>query len=125
MEEVLLQVPATISKVTTMGNGAIRLQVDTQEDVNPVTQVKIFTYYNKLGVFAFSKSNINAEELIIPDIAPNPEEPKSKAQRLRAVFFRMWEQNGKKDMYGNECGSDMYYDQMMEKLIEHYKQKLE
>lgn len=125
MNEKLLQVPAYITKITTMHGDSLRLQVDTQEGLTPLVQAQIFAYYNKLGNFAFSKAKIKADELIIPEYKPNPEETKSKSQRLRAVFFRLWEQNGKKDIYGNECGSDLYYEQMMEKLIENYKKKLQ
>lgn len=123
--DTLLQVPATISKITTMGSGSIRLQVDTQEDVNPIAQVKIFSYYNKLGVFAFNHSEIKQDDLVVPDTLPDPEQTKTKSQRLRAVLFRIWEQQGKKDRYGNECGSDMFYEQEMEVIINHYKKKLE
>ena len=124
-KEILLQVPAVISKITTMGSGSIRLQVDTQEDVSPVAQVKIFTYYNKLGVFAFSKSNIDKDELIIPDYNPVEKESKTPSQRQRNVIYLLWKQGGKRDLYGQECDSDTYYKQYMDKIINHLKEKLD
>lgn len=45
--------------------------------------------------------------------------PKTKAQRLRNVLYKVWEQ----DKPGNEFKE--YYAHKMESLIEHFKDKLE
>lgn len=125
MSEPLLQIPAVISKITTMSNDAIRLQVDTQENLTPVSQAMVFGYYNKLGVFAFAKSNIDEKDLVIPDYKPSEEENKSPSQRLRGVLYLLWKQRGKKDLYGQDCDSDTYYRQTLERIINAYKEKLD
>ena len=125
MDEILLQIPAVITKISTMSHNALRLQVDTQEDLTPLAQASVFAYYNKLGVFAFSKSKIKKEELVVPEYAPNEDEKKTPSQRLRAVFYLLWVQGGKKDTFNNECDSETYYRQMYEKIIDFYKEKLD
>ena len=124
-KEPLLQIPAEITKITTMRNDAIRLQVDTQEDITPVAHAMIFGFKGKPGVFAFAKSNIAESELILPEYTPRPEETKTPAQRLRGTLFRVWEQRGKKDRFNKECDSETFYNQEMERVIESYKKLLE
>ena len=46
-------------------------------------------------------------------------ERKSAAQRLRAVLFVLWKQRGR------EGTVDVFYEREMEKIIDHYKGKLE
>lgn len=45
-------------------------------------------------------------------------EGKSPSQRLRAVFYRMWEKEGM------EGDFELFYQQKMEKIINHYKEAL-
>ena len=125
MSEPLLQTPAVITKITTMSGDGVRLQVDTQEGLTPIAQAMIFGYYNKLGVFAFSKSKIEEKELIIPDYKPTTDEQKTPSQRLRGVLYLLWQQRGKKDLYGQPCDSDTYYKQTLERIIDAYKEKLQ
>ena len=47
-------------------------------------------------------------------------ETKTKSQRLRSVFYVYWQQTGKKD-----STFDDFYNLKMEKLIEHFKSKLQ
>jgi len=44
----LLQVPSVITKITTMADKSLRLQVDTQE-LNAVNSADVFQYYNNDG----------------------------------------------------------------------------
>lgn len=71
---------------------------------------------------------INVDVIITPlDI--NPSTPimevnkdinsKSQSQRLRSVLYVLWEQQGKPDIF------DIVYHKEMDKIIEHYKNKLE
>ena len=126
MENLLLQIPSEITKVTTMNHNALRLQIDTQEDLIPQAQAMIFGYKGKPGIFAFSHPDkpIKKDDLLVPEYKPSEEEKKSPSQRLRSVLFLLWEERGKKDLFNNDCDSDTFYRQMMEKIIEHYKQQL-
>ena len=125
MSEPLLQVPSEITKIVTMNHNSLRLQVDTQEDITAVAQAMIFGFKGHPGVFAFAKSKVNESELIVPDYKPTEDELKSPSQRLRGVFYLLWQQRGKKDKFTNLCDSDTYYRQMMEEVIEFYKSKLQ
>jgi hypothetical protein len=108
-----------------MSHDSLRLQVDTQESLTAVAQAMVFGFKGKPGVFAFAKSEIKESDLIVPDYKPNEDELKSPSQRLRGVFYLLWQQRGKKDKFSNPCDSDTYYRQMMEEVIEFYKSKLQ
>lgn len=122
-----MQIPSEITKVTTMSNDSVRLQVDTQENLTPQAQAMIFGYKGKLGVFAFAHSEIELkkEDLDVPKYTASEDEKKTPSQRLRAVLYLLWKQRGKKDLFNNECDSETYYRQEYEKIIEHYKSKLD
>ena len=125
--EILLQVPATVTKVTSMRNSSLRIQVDTQEGLTGLVKAKVMGYHEKYGVFAFAheEKGIDRKDLVIPDFEPMEKGEKSLSQRQRAVLFLHWKQNGKKDLYGHECSADEYYRQKMEQIIDHLKSKLE
>lgn len=124
-KEPLLQIPAEITKVTTMSHDSLRLQVDTQEDLIPQAQAMIFGFKGKLGVFAFAKSEVREEELIIPNFRPSEEDNKSPSQRLRGVLFKVWEHRGRVDRYKNKCDFEIFYRQEMEHIMDEYKRILE
>ncbi len=65
----------------------------------------------------FNKEMIDTIELMKVDY---DDVGKSKGQRLRAVMYRMWEQN--KERYNV---FDDFYNAKMEHLINHYKNKLD
>ena len=112
----IFQVPATIEKIETMGHG-LRLKIDTQETVTADDAHRLFAMLNKIGWFSFNVHQIEAEDIV--DLPPLvKQDKKTKSQQLRAVIFRLWEQDKK----GMEF--DAYYDAAMDKLIDHYKGKL-
>ena len=116
--------PGVISKIVTMADRTIRVQVDCQE-MNPDEEVVILQARNKLGWFLFGESEIIEEDIKLPDYRPVEKRDKTPSQRLRAVLWRLWEQKGKKDIYGQPCDSDTYYRQIMESLIGKYKEMLD
>ncbi len=73
----LLQTPATISKVGTMSNRSLRLQVDTQEDLTDEQIAKIMAHHDKYGWFCFMSGDKKIE---IDDIKDLPELPKEDGQ---------------------------------------------
>ena len=72
------------------------------------------------GWFTFSTHQIEVEDIKdLPPLKPT-DGKKTPSQRLRAVLFRLWEQDDEKFKE-----FDGYYRFKMEKIIDHLKQKLE
>ena|ERR1044071_1372622 len=82
----MLKAQSTISKVTTMADNTIRLQVDCQE-MNAENELEIFQLRNKLGWFVFNETGIQES-----DIPTDPVEvdQKTPSQRLRGVLYVLW-----------------------------------
>lgn len=55
-------IPATISKVTTMADKSVRVQVDTQE-ITPDDRAYIFGLHDKLGYFVFAEQPLKELDL--------------------------------------------------------------
>lgn len=108
--------PAVISKVTTMADGSIRLQVDTQE-IPPEDKTRVFSLFGKLGYFFFAETTT----FKIPDKLPEiqlEKGQKSPSERLRGVLFVYWEQNKIKEDF------DTFYRRTMNRYIDSIKEKL-
>ena len=121
MDKMIFQIPAVIVDANIKSKNNIRLKIDSQENLSPDAITRICQLVNQLGWFTFNVHQIEAEDIIdLPPLKKTEPEEKSPSQRLRAVFYTMWKQNpeGFKD-------SDSHYKYMMERLIEHYKSKLD
>jgi len=117
MNKVLFQVPAIITKITTMSKW-LRMTVDTQEVVNPDYLQKLFSMNEKLGWFNFSSHFIEPEDIV--DLPPiKVDSKKTPSERLRAVLFRLWEQDNM-----NYDDFNLYYQYYMGRLIDNLKEKL-
>ena len=116
----IFQVPAEVSKVTSMSNRSIRIQVDTEEDLADKQIAELFNFFEKRGWFTFLiERNIDAVDIInTPEWKPEFPEEKSPASRMRGVIFRIWESKGKPGEY------DDYYKRHMNKIIEALKDKI-
>lgn len=76
--------------------------------------------HGKMGVLYFAdKEVLNSSEIEILDSVDIELEKKSYAKRLRSVLFLLHKQSG-----GDESSFKAYYEVQMEKLIEHFKNKL-
>ncbi len=109
--------PATISKVTTMRDKTIRLQVDCQE-IPAENMAELFALNDALGWFFFHErplTQIDTKNL--PEIKIESWE-KSPGQRLKASLYRLWEQHKTDEDF------ETYYRRQMEKIIEAVKEKL-
>ena len=118
--------PATVTKIMTMADNSLRLQVDCQEMTSDDEAI-VLSARNKYGWFAFREGEEELPDEDLPDI-PLPKvdkERKSQSQRMRAVIYLLWEQGGKKDLHGSLCDSETYYNQYTERLIEKIKEKLD
>jgi len=117
MEKEILKVPATISKITTMSDGGLRLQVDTQE-LNQGDSGKVMMLRNKLGHFVFAETGIVEADLKnLPEIKLEEGE-KPPSTRLRATLFVYWEQHKVQEPF------DIFYRRKVESFIEAVKEKL-
>ena len=82
--------------------------------------MEIDTLLNDSGVLYFKSSgNLSKEEIKALDSTEVEVEGKTKSQRLRNVMYILWQQN--QGLYTFE----EFYSLEMEKIIQHYKDKLE
>jgi hypothetical protein len=124
LDEQLLQLPATISKITTMANRALRIVFDSQEELNDEQRSKLIACDDRLGWLCFlpGESMIGVNEVAdLPELKDESEQ-KTPSQRLRGVIFLNWEQQTGE--YKSKYPFEIYYRGQMEKIIEAYKQKL-
>ena len=98
---------AILDKITTMKDWSLKIALITRE-LDPQTMAELFMSLN--------------QEIVSVDIPDTTtEEPKSKSQRLRAVLYRLREQEKKWEFKSFE----LYYNHILELLINNYKDKLE
>lgn len=111
------QVPSTISKIITMADKSLRLQVDTQE-LSQQEMAMVFNLYDSLGVFIFSETDIKETDLIdLPEVKVDKEE-KTPSQRLRNRLYVYYSQAINKGDF------DSWYKKEMNRIGEHYLNKL-
>lgn len=96
----------------------------TQLEQSPEEFMEIDRLLNDSGVIYFkSNGNLTKEEIKELDNVEIEVEGKSKSQRLRNVLYIYYQQKlDGKDSLGDFNG---FYSNEMEKIIEHYKSKLE
>jgi hypothetical protein len=115
----IFQVPAAIAddiKITP--HKTIKIKFETREGMVGDAIGRFSEMIGKWGWLTFSIPQIEAEDLLnLPEIKTDAK--KTPSQRLRNVLYRNWE----KDNGGHE-DFESYYLAMMEKLINHYKDKL-
>lgn len=118
-QKQLLKAPGTISKITTMEDRVLRLQIDAQE-MTPEDEAVLLGLRDKVGWFVFAPNlkDITEEDLNLPEVKVEKGE-KSPGQRLRAVLFIAWKQQKRKEDF------DIFYKSYMNRVIENIKTKLE
>jgi hypothetical protein len=115
---MLFQVPSQITKVSTMVDGGLKVEVVTQE-VNAEEKAKLFSLHKSIGWFLFKEREVTPEDVVdIPDYKPEFKGDKSPSKRLRDVLYVDWKQNVQ---VGD---ADGYYKQEMERFIEQVKDRL-
>jgi len=110
--------PGQIDKISTMADRGIRVQF-TSNELTPKQSTELFELYGKFGYFFFSEQEVQPLTDDLPPIQVEKGE-KTPSQRLRAVIFVVWENETSK-----KVNFDTYYKQEVEKIIEHYKSKLD
>lgn len=108
-----------IENISTRKDKSIKIVLGTQE-VSPGKAGELFTLLNQIATTYICPNGIDQRELDQVDKVDPEFGGKSQSQRLRNVLYVSWEQNheGFKDFDG-------YYKAMMEKIIDHYKSKLQ
>lgn len=104
----------------TRADKTVALTFGTQE-IDSSVAGNLFQMRGQFGKLLFSDTNITAPEEAIMDSTEIQDTRKIKtpSQRLRAVLFRVHEQSG-----GDKEKFDEWYKIEMERIIEHYKAKL-
>lgn len=110
---------STIESISSRVDGTVVIKISTQE-LNPDAAGKLFQLRGKFAKTLLSDSNITDVEAEIVDSAniTNGKKNKTPSQRLRAVLFRLHELN--------DTGNfETYYNSELDKIITHYKNKLD
>jgi len=113
-----LSLPAAITRISTMRDKTVRLQVDCQE-MSSENMAELFKLNDKLGWFFFADQTIkeiNKKDL--PEIKFDRDE-RTPGQRMRAVLYVLWERTNK------EITFEQYYREQAEKIIVWLKSKLD
>lgn len=113
------QVPATISKITTMADKSLRLQVDTQE-LSHEDKAKVFGMHEQFGYFFMQDIVIKEEDLIdIPEIQPEFKTEKTPSKRLRDRLFVYYDAT-----HTDKAGFEDWYKKEMDRIGQHYLDKI-
>lgn len=98
----------------------ISIVLGTQE-LNPEKAGELFNTNGHLVTCYLSiKEHITDDQKEIIDSIEAPTQGKTPSQRMRAVLFRMWEQNNE-----GYADKNLHYLHWMEKIIEQLKTKLQ
>jgi len=112
-----IQFPATIEKAETRSDRTLKLTLGTAKELGNDTAT-VFSLVHSEGWFVYSSNDDITEADVPTEKAESGTHAKSSSQRLRAVIFVYWQQNGKSGNFED------YYRTQMEKLIEGVKEKL-
>jgi len=108
-----------LAKVSTLADGSLSLTIHTQE-LPEETMMRIFQLRKRPGMVLISSDDkINDEELkAVEEFTTDYEfTGKTSSQRLRAVLYKVWEQNPQ----AQEFEFSLWYEAQMNKVIEKYK----
>jgi hypothetical protein len=108
-----------IEKIETRSDRTAKITLGTARELSAAEYAALFSLSQMEGYTLHSSDN-DLTEADIPDEKPDRMTgQKTKAQRLRAVIWRIWEQAGSKG------SSEDYYHSVMDSLINQMKEKLE
>ena len=114
------QLPSQLEGYRSLKDRTIKLMFETGE-LSPEQMANIHYSLNKVGYLAFSPDPFATHELEEIDKlkVEFDDTGKPPSQRLRAVLFKLWEQTPESYSTFND-----FYNARMEKLINHFKDKL-
>ncbi len=120
----MFQTRAQITKVQTMSDRGIQVRIDTPEH-HSEDIAELFELKDKEIWVAFKETEVNIEDLKLPEMTESFDKGKSPSERLRAVMYRYFEQNYKKLSYKHIEQFEVFYRMRMEKHINNYKDELD
>lgn len=116
----MILIAGQIESIATRKDKTLKVTIGTQE-INPAQATDIFSLnqqfcYIGLKAEPFSKN----ESELLDSLKSDLENQKTPSQRLRAVLYKLYEQDNKgyKDF-------GIFYAAEMERIIEHYKNKID
>lgn len=116
-DDKIFQVPCEFIKLETKSHKAIRIQFDSQEEIQSEPIKRLLDMRGQLGWLSFAVRQIESNDLLdLPEI--KTDDKKTPAQRQRAVIFRIWE----RDPHGY-VDFNLFYEFFMNKHIEWMKEK--
>ena len=113
-----------VNKVSTLADGTLSINIHTQE-LPDETMMRVFSLRKCPGMVLISSDDISrAEQEEVERFTTDFEVGKTKtsSQRLRAVLYRVWEQEGQARGYTD---FPIWYETQMERIINKYKSTLE
>lgn len=111
------QSPATLSGISTKTDGSLSLRFSTQELSNEDIQT-VLAFRNAFGYVLFQEQGFKDEEELKLEAIRKDTQGKSPSQRMRATIYKLWEQSGKTQVF------EIYYGQMMEKMLSQLQEKI-
>jgi hypothetical protein len=111
--------PVFFSNVRTLADGSIKIEQVTQE-LTPTQMANLFQLHRTQGFALFSTIMLDdLTELDEEAIEAFNGKPKTQSQRMRAVYYKIWEQQGKGEDFNT------YYKREMEQQIAKLKLRLD
>ena len=108
---------AILDKITTLKDKTIKMTFESQE-LSPEQGAELMRMNQQFGWLVFAPEN--QEKIEIPKEPPQSfETAKTPSMRLRSVLFIWWKQTKPTDDFED------FYRKQMERLIEHFKGKLD
>lgn len=116
MKGVLLS--CQVTGINSLKDGSVKISIESQE-LSGGKAGEIFDLRNKVASVYISPATIDPKEIETVDKIEPDFNTKSQSQRIRAVLFKLFEQD-------NEGFKDFrtFYESKTERIIEHYKSKL-
>jgi len=116
MKPTYTTIPATIARLQTMADGALRVVVDAQEVADEV-EASLLASRRLPGHFIWIPQGDPVDQVVDPP--PQEKFPKgqSPSQRLRKAMFDYWEGADLR------CIFNTFYQKEIEALITYYKEK--
>ena len=124
-----------VEKISTLADGSLRVHIGTPE-LSDETMVNLFKMNRKTGYVLLSPYPVNKDQQEAVEKASSSIEHestefgnKTPSQRLRNVLYVHWEQTQPKQINPDNgqlelVEFDLFYKRQLNKIVEHYKTKL-
>ncbi len=118
MSKIILS--AIVENISTRSDGTFKIVIGTNE-IDKQSVSELFELRNTFCKLLLTSNNITPlDDKLIDELKiKDGKKVKTKSQRLRAVLYREWEQQGLQIEF------DTYYDTIMEGYIEKHKANLD